>query len=405
MLADVKVLDLSRILAGPWATQLLADYGAEVIKIEHPERGDDTRSWGPPYLRDGDGNPTSESAYFLSTNRGKRSLAIDISSAAGQAIIRQLAESADVLVENFKVGALARYGLDYESLKTLNPRLIYCSITGFGQTGPDAQRVGYDAMIQAMGGLMSITGQPDDSPGAGPVKVGVAVADLMCGMYAHSAILAALHARQTDGLGRHLDLALFDTQVAWLANQASNYLISDDVPERRGSAHPNIVPYQAFETSDGHLMLAVGNDEQFRRLCGCCEIEALGTDPRFARNADRVVNREALLALLEPILARYALDHWLSKLHQAGVPCGPINTLDRVFSEPQLAHRQMRQELDHPLNRRMPSVSCPVRVDGERSSSKSPPPLLGQHSDAVLAELGYDELQIAEFKQSGIVRR
>ncbi|MCB1609524.1 MAG: CoA transferase, partial [Xanthomonadales bacterium] len=303
LLRGIKVLDLSRVLAGPWATQLLADYGAEVIKVEHPQRGDDTRAWGPPYLRDAEGRPTTESAYFLSANRGKRSLSLNLAKPEGQAIVRRLASEADVLVENFKVGALARYGLDFASLSALNPRLIYCSITGFGQSGPDAHRSGYDAMIQAMGGLMSLTGIAEGEPGAGPLKVGVAVADLMCGMYANSAILAALHARAQHGRGCHLDLSLLDTQVAWLANQAQNYLLSGENPERRGSAHPNIVPYQSFATADGHIMLAVGFDHQFTRLCHCCDRPELASDPRFARNPDRVRHRSELLTLLEPLFA------------------------------------------------------------------------------------------------------
>ena len=345
-LEGVTVLDLSRILAGPWATQVLADFGATVLKVEHPAGGDDTRRWGPPYLKDPAGRSTGESAYYLSANRGKRSLAIDFSRPEGQALVRGLAAGADVLIENFKVGALARYGLGKDPLMQLNPRLVYVSISAFGQDGPDAGKPGYDAMIQAMGGLMSITGVPDGQPGAGPQKVGVAVADLMCGMYAVAAVLAALHERERSGAGQSVDLSLLDTQVAWLANQALNYLVTGDSPGRQGTAHPNIVPYQAFASADGHLMLAVGNDAQFARFCAVAGAAELAQDPRFSSNEQRVANRDELVAAIAAIMVQRTTTDWLARLSDAGVPCGPINDLEHVFAEPQVRHRGLR--LDPP---------------------------------------------------------
>src|SRR5512139_2796208 len=326
-LQGIVVLDLSRILAGPWATQVLADYGAEVLKVEHPLGGDDTRKWGPPYLRDAAGRETPESAYYLSANRGKRSLAIDFSRDEGQALVRQLAAQADVLVENFKVGGLARYGLGAEDLAATNPRLVYLSISAFGQDGPDAAKPGYDAMIQGMGGLMSLTGLPDGEPGAGPQKVGVAVADLMCGMYAVSAIIAALFERDRSGRGQYIDLSLLDTQVAWLANQNLNYLVTGEPPRRQGTAHPNIVPYQAFQTADGHLMLAVGNDAQFARFCSAAGAPELAADTRFETNADRVAHRAELVPRVATLLRGRTTREWLAALDAVQVPCGPINDL------------------------------------------------------------------------------
>jgi crotonobetainyl-CoA:carnitine CoA-transferase CaiB-like acyl-CoA transferase len=338
-LQGIVVLDLSRILAGPWATQVLADFGAEVLKVEHPQGGDDTRKWGPPYLKDADGRDTPESAYYLSANRGKRSLAIDFSRPEGQDLVRRLATQADVLVENFKVGGLQRYGLDYAQLSALNPRLVYLSISAFGQDGPDAAKPGYDAMIQGMGGLMSLTGLPDGEPGAGPQKVGVAVADLMCGMYAVSAIIAALYERDRSGHGQYIDLSLLDTQVAWLANQNLNYLVSGEPPRRQGTAHPNIVPYQAFQTADGYLMLAVGNDAQFMRFCGAAGAPELAADARFRTNADRVAHRAQLVPQVARLLRKRKTREWLAALELARVPCGPINDLEQVFAEPQVRHR------------------------------------------------------------------
>lgn len=386
-LAGLRILDLSRVLAGPWATQLLADFGAEVIKIERPGTGDDTRAWGPPWLQDDQGHATAESAYFLAANRGKQSVVVDLAHPAGQALVAELTGHCDVLVENFKLGALARMGLDYATLSARHPRLIYCSITGFGQTGPRANQPGYDAMIQAMGGLMSITGQPDDEGGQ-PVKVGVAVADLMCGMYAVAAILAAVIERQRSGVGQHLDLALFDTQLAWLANQGMNWLVGGVLPQRQGSAHPNIVPYQAFATADGHLMLAVGNDAQFARCCvvlGCAE---LALDPRYRSNADRVAHRAALLAELQPRLAAHPLDHWLHALTAADVPCGPINTLDHAYADPQVHARELLRTLTHPQCADLPSIAQPARFSRSPVQSALAPPLLGADTYRVLSRLG-----------------
>lgn len=386
-LKGIKVLDLSRILAGPWASQVLADYGASVWKIERPGCGDDTRHWGPPYLKDAQGRETAESAYYLAANRGKQSVTVDITTEEGQQVIRKLAARADVLVENYKVGGLQKYGLDYASLREVNAKLIYCSITGFGQDGPLASRPGYDAMIQAMGGLMSITGEPDELPGGGPQKAGVAVADLMTGMYGVSAILAALYEREQSGLGQHIDLALLDTQVAWLANQASNYLVSGEVPQRMGTAHPNIVPYQALKVKDGFILLAVGNDQQFQRCCAVLGDAELAFDDRFSTNARRVKHRLSLLPKLEALLCTQHLDHWLQALAEANVPCGPINTLDRVFAEPQVRHRQMQFDLPHPSAGKVPMVANPVKFSRSRVEYTQAPPTLGQHTAEVLEQL------------------
>lgn len=386
-LTGIKVLDLSRILAGPWSTQVLADYGAEVWKIERPESGDDTRHWGPPYAKDASGKETKESAYYLAVNRGKCSVELDISSEAGQAAIKRLATEADILVENYKVGGLAKYGLDYASIKAINPKIIYCSITGFGQTGPDAQKAGYDAMIQAMGGLMSVTGEKDQLPGGGPQKVGVAVADLMTGMYAVSAILAALHHRTNTGIGQHIDLALLDTQVAWLANQGSNYLVSGDVPQRMGTAHPNIVPYQAIKVSDGHIFLAVGNDNQFRKYCEIIGKAELAIDKKYATNAQRVANRDELIEQLENSMRQQSLDYWLEHLSAAHVPCGPINSIDRVFSNAQVQHRNMQFNMAHPTAGEVPQVANPVKFSETPIEYKGAPPVLGQHTDEILAKI------------------
>jgi crotonobetainyl-CoA:carnitine CoA-transferase CaiB-like acyl-CoA transferase len=403
-LSDVVVLDLTRVLAGPWATQMLADMGATVLKIERPGVGDETRQWGPPYLKDREGRETAESAYFLSANRGKRSLAVDLAQRDGQTLVRRLAAGADVLVENFKVGTLARWGLDYRSLQSMNERLIYLSISAFGQDGPAAAEPGYDAMIQAMGGLMSITGVPDGEPGAGPQKVGVAVADLMCGMYAVAAILAALHERHRSGRGQYIDLALLDTQVAWLANQSLNYLVSGTVPVRRGTAHPNIVPYQAFASADGHVMVAVGNDAQFARLCAATGLDPLATDPSYATNAQRVANRTQLVPRLAAALARRRTAHWLRVLREADIPCGPINDLAQVFDEPQVQHRGMRIDLPHPAADSVPSVRNPIRYSRTPIAYECAPPLLGADTDAVLAErLGLDAPALADLRRRGVI--
>ena len=403
-LHGVRILDLSRILAGPWATQLLADLGAEVLKIERPGSGDDTRHWGPPWLADGEGQASSESAYYLSCNRGKRSLAIDFTQPDGAELVRTLAADSAVLVENFKVGGLAKYGLDYASLQALNPRLVYCSITGYGQTGPYAQRAGYDAAIQAQGGLMSITGEPDGAPGGGPQKVGVAVADLMTGMYATTGILAALRHAEATGVGQHIDLALLDTQVGWLANQALNYLVGDSVPQRRGTAHPNIVPYQVMPAADGHFMLAVGNDGQFQRLCEIIGEPALASDPRYASNAARVSHRDELIAHLSGMLQTRPVADWLGLLEAHGVPCAPVNRIDQVFADPQVQARGMRIELPHALGADVPLVANPLRFSATPVQYTRAPPLLGADTRALLCErLGLDEARIEALLTAGVI--
>jgi crotonobetainyl-CoA:carnitine CoA-transferase CaiB-like acyl-CoA transferase len=400
LLDGVRVLDLSRVLAGPWATQLLADLGAEVIKIEKPGSGDDTRQWGPPWLTDANGAPTGESAYYLAANRGKRSVAIDFTQPAGADLVRRLAAGSDVLVENFKVGGLARYGLDYPRLRTLNPRLVYCSITGYGQDGPYAARAGYDAAIQAQGGLMSLTGEP----GRPPQKVGVAIADLGTGLYAAVGILAALRHAERSGEGQHIDLALLDSQVALLANQALNYLVGGTVPGPQGGVHPNIAPYQVVAAADGHFMLAVGNDTQFRRLCAELGVQALADDPRFASNAARVAHRDSLLPLLEARLAAQPCAHWLARLQQAGVPCGPVNRLDAVFADPQVQARGLRLALPHALGGSAPGVANPLRFSATPVSYRTAPPPLGADTDAVLAErLGLDAAALAALRASGCI--
>jgi crotonobetainyl-CoA:carnitine CoA-transferase CaiB-like acyl-CoA transferase len=403
-LAGITVLDLSRILAGPWATQCLADFGATVWKIEKPGAGDDTRHWGPPWLRDGAGQDTREAAYYLSSNRGKRSLAIDFTQPAGRDLLRRLAARADVLVENFKVGALARHGLGWSDLDPLNPRLVYCSITAFGQDGPNAADAGYDAMIQAMSGLMSVTGIPDGEPGAGPQKVGVAVSDLMTGMYALAAVLGALYEREHSGRGQYIDLALLDAQVAALANLNLNYLVSGRVPERHGTAHPNIVPYQTFATADGWLMLAVGNDRQFADFCRIAGARELADDPRFRTNTARVENRSVLIPRIAQLLQVKPTASWLRELAQAQVPCGPINDIGQMFTEPQVRHRGLRFDLPHAQGGRVPQVRNPVRYSRSEIEYRDPPPLLGEHTDAVLAsELGLSATELGELRAAGAI--
>ena len=403
-LSHIRVLDLSRVLAGPWCTQNLADLGADVIKVEKPGSGDDTRAWGPPYLKDAGGNDTGESAYYLSCNRGKRSLALDIAHPEGRRVARELARHCDVLVENFKVGGLAKYGLDWDSLRTLNPRLVYCSITGFGQDGPYAARAGYDFIVQGMGGLMSVTGEPDGVPGGGPQKVGVAVADLFTGMYATVAVLAALTFRERSGEGQHIDLSLLDAQVAMLANQNMNYLTTGQAPARRGNAHPNIVPYQTFATADGHVILAIGNDAQFRRFCELAGCGALADDARFAANRDRVANRAALVPLLEPLLRQRSTHAWVEALEDAGVPCGPINRLGEVFADPQVRHRGMRIDLPHALAGSVPLVANPIRLSASPLEYASAPPLLGQHTNEILHELlGLPQAELARLRDQGVI--
>jgi crotonobetainyl-CoA:carnitine CoA-transferase CaiB-like acyl-CoA transferase len=403
-LAHLRVLDLSRVLAGPWAGQVLADLGAEVIKIERPGGGDDTRAWGPPWLKDAKGRDTAESAYYLACNRGKKSVAVDLSRPEGQDIARALAAKSDILLENFRVGALARYRLAYPDLRPLNPGLIYCSVSGFGQDGPYRDRAGYDFMIQAMGGLMSITGEPDSAPGGGPVKVGVAIADLMTGMYAATGVLAALARRAVNGRGEHLDLALLDVQVAMLANQAMNYLVSGTPPGRLGNAHPNIVPYQAFRTRDGNLILAVGNDRQFARFCEIAGRPELAADPRFASNAARVEHRAALVPLIAELTAARGTAEWIAALEPAGVPCGPINTLDQVFADPQVRHRGLRVETEHPAAGKVPLVASPLRVCGAPAPRGAAPPTLGQHTQAILeGVLGLEPARIRALHSAGVV--
>lgn len=385
-LSGLRVLDLSRVLAGPWAGQMLADLGADVVKIERPGSGDDTRAWGPPYLRDADGRDTSEAAYFLCANRNKRSLAIDLTTAEGQVRVRELVANADVLIENFKVGGLAGYGLDYASLSVLNPRLIYCSITGFGQDGPYAQRAGYDFMIQALGGMMSVTGRAEGEPGAGPVKVGVAVTDILTGLYASNAILAAVVERERSGLGQHIDLSLLDVQVACLANQSLNYLTTGTPPKRMGNAHPNIVPYQDFPSADGDFILTVGNDSQFRRFCSVAGHPEWAEDPRFATNAQRVAHRDLLIPLIRQVTVFRTTDQWMADLEQAGVPCGPINDLAQVFADPQVLARGLKVRMAHPLSGEVDLVANPIRLSRTPVEYRLAPPLLGEHAAQILRD-------------------
>ena len=402
-LAGIRVLDLSRVLAGPWCTQALADLGAEVIKAERPGSGDDTRAWGPPFLRQADGADTGDSAYYASTNRGKKSITLDISRPEGQALARSLAATSDVFVENYKVGDMQRYGLDHGTLSAANPRLVYCSITGFGQTGPYRARAGYDFMIQAMGGLMSITGERDDLPGGGPQKCGVAVADIMTGMYATVAILAALRERDASGLGQHIDMALLDAQVAWLANQNLNYLVSGTVPRRWGNAHPNLTPYQAFATRDGNLILAIGNDAQFRRFCALAGL-GIGEDARFADNRGRLANRDALVPIVAEAMRARTTAEWIAALEAEGIPCGPINTIEQVFRDPQVIERGLRFDMPHPAADGVPQVANPIRYSRTPIEYRLPPPLLGEHTQAVLGELlGLDAAAVAGLRERGVV--
>lgn len=403
-LAGLRVVDLSRVLAGPWASQLLADLGADVVKVERPGAGDDTRAWGPPWLADDAGQATGESAYYLSANRNKRSVTIDLSQAEGQQLVRRLVAGADVLIENFKVGGLAQYGLDYASLRPANPKLIYCSITGFGQSGPYASRAGYDFLIQGMGGLMSLTGRADGTPGEGPLKVGVALTDVMTGLYATIAVLAALAHRARSGEGQYIDLALLDVQIACLANQAANYLVGGVVPTRMGNAHPNIVPYQDFPTADGHLIIAVGNDSQFAACCAALGQPQWAALERFATNPQRVTHRDELIALMREITLAKTTDEWIAIMEAAGVPCGPINRLDRVFADPQVEARGMRVEMAHPLAGQVSLVANPIRMSASPVEYRRAPPTLGQHTDDVLASwLGMSEPEIAELRRRRIV--
>jgi len=404
-LSHLTVLDLSRVLAGPWCTQLLADLGATVVKIERPGTGDDTRAWGPPYLRDEQGRDTTEAAYYLCCNRGKLSVAVDFTTPDGQRIVRELVRQADVVVENFKVGGLARYGLDYASLAPENPRLVYCSITGFGQDGPYADRAGYDFIIQGMSGFMSVTGERDDLPGGGPQKAGVAISDLVTGMYATVAIQAALAHCERTGQGQWIDACLLDSAVAMMATMSHNYLITGTPPGRLGNAHQNIVPYQAFACADGHLILAVGNDGQFARFCGAAGKSEWATDPRFAKNADRVRHRDTLVPMVAAVVRSRTQKQWLDALEPLGIPCGPINNLDQVFADPQVVARGLRKDLPHALAGTVPQVTLPVRFSVTPPAYDRPPPLLGEHTASVLRErLGLEDARIAELTASGVVQ-
>ena len=402
-LSHIRVLDLSRVLAGPWAGQNLADLGAEVIKVERPKIGDDSRAFGPPWVKDQQGKDTRESAYYTAANRGKKSITLNISQPEGQAIVRELAARSDVLIENYKFGDLARYGLGYDDLAKINPRLIYCSVTGFGQTGPYREHPGYDFMIQGMGGMMSVTGEPDEVPGGGPQRAGVPVADIITGMYASIAICAAIANRAETGKGQHLDLALLDSQIALMSYQNTNYFATGKPPARIGNLHPNIVPYQPFKTSDGSVILACGNDNLFRRFCDVAGCTALTEDPRFATNGKRVENRVEMTRLLQEIFAKRTTRDWVESLEAAGVPNGPINNIAQVFEEPQVKARNIKIELDHPIAGKMPLVASPMRFSGTPIEHTMAPPTLGQHTEDVLRSLGKSESELARLRADGIV--
>ncbi|HEV3178454.1 MAG TPA: CaiB/BaiF CoA-transferase family protein [Stellaceae bacterium] len=401
-LAEIRVFDMSRVLAGPSCAQLLGDLGADVIKVERPGEGDDTRKWGPPYLKDTQGRDTTESAYYLSANRAKRSLTLDFTKAAGRDLARRLIACSDVLIENYKVGTLAKHGLGYPELRAEFPRLVYCSITGFGQTGPYAPRAGYDYLIQAMGGIMSLTGEP----GGEPMKVAVAIADLMTGMYSSVAILAALRHRDATGEGQHIDMALLDTQIAWLANLGQSYLTSGDLPARLGNAHATVVPYQVFKTSDGHIVVAIGNDGQFRKFCDFAGAPALARDPRFATNPARIRQRDELIPEMSGIIARQSSAYWIRELERVGVPCGPINDLAQVFADPQVQARRMTVELPHPAASGEPTrlIANPIRLSQTPIRYDRAPPTLGQHTDEVLRELlDLSAAEIAALRNDGVI--
>lgn len=403
-LDHLRVIDMSRILAGPWCGQTFADLGAEVIKIERPGTGDDTRGWGPPFMSDAEGNETDTAAYFLSANRGKKSVTVDITKPEGQDIIRRLVAESDVLLENYKVGGLKKYGLDYESLSKVNPGLVYCSITGFGQTGPYSPRAGYDFLIQAMGGLMSVTGEAEARPGGGPQKIGVALSDILTGLYTVIGALSALAYREKTGRGQHVDMALLDVTVASMANQAMNYLIAGNVPTTMGNAHPNIVPYEAYKAADHYIILAVGNDAQFRRFCEVAGQLDLADNDRYATNRSRVENREELGPILNEIIAARPRAFWLEELEKVGVPCGPINNLEQVFDDPHIQSRGARQEVEHPEAGALPTVANPIRLSESPITYDYAPPVLGQHNaDVLTGLLGMDADEIAELKEKGIV--
>jgi crotonobetainyl-CoA:carnitine CoA-transferase CaiB-like acyl-CoA transferase len=399
----VKVLDLSRVLAGPWCGQMLADMGADVIKVEKPGLGDDTRQWGPPFLKDSHGNNTEDAAYFHSTNRGKKSIIVDIQTKDGQDIIRKLVAETDILIENFRVDALKKYGLDYASLKETNPKLIYCSITGFGQTGPYKDRSGYDFMIQGMGGLMSITGHGDGAAGGGPMKTGVAITDLTTGLYATIGILGALFERGVSGQGQYIDMSLLDVQVAWLANQNMNYLIGGEVPTRKGNSHPNIVPYQVFPTKDGHIIITVGNDKQFISFARAIGETHLATDERFEKARARVSNRDALVPLVEAALAKNTSQHWLAVFEKNQVPAGPINTIAEVFADPQIIARGMQFDLPHSVAGTVPQVANPISYSRSKLEYHDASPTLGQNTDEVLKGMGLSDEDINSLRQKSII--
>jgi len=414
-LAGIKVLDLSRVLAGPWCTQVLADLGADVVKVERPGSGDDTRHWGPPFLKDADGNDTGQASYYTACNRNKRSVTIDMATAEGQALIRQMAQQADVVVENFKVGGLKQYGLDHESLRALNPRLIYCSVTGFGQDGPYAERAGYDLMVQAMTGLMSITGRADDAPGGGPLRVGVAVIDLFTGLYASNAILAALHVRDNGingtGQGQHIDMALLDVGMAVLANQASGFLATGQSPGRMGNSHPSLAPYQDFPTADGNMLLAIGNDGQFQRFCAAAGQPQWAQDARFATNTLRVQHRAELIPAMEAVTRTRTTAAWIALLEDKAVPCGPINTVAQAFDDPQVKARGLAVTLPRWKAgeaagdgvEQITGVASPLRLSATPPVLRNAPPALGQHTDEVLGEMGLDAARIAELRAAGVL--
>lgn len=402
-LSHVKVLDLSRILAAPWAGQMLADLGAEVIKVERPSGGDDTRAWGPPFLKDAEGNDTREAGYYLAVNRGKRSITVSLDKPEGQKIVRELALEADIVLENYKAGTLKRYGLDEQTLRSINPRLIYCSVTGFGQTGPRRDQPAYDFLIQAMGGLMSVTGERDDRPGGGAQKVGVPIVDLMTGMYAAVSVLAALARRNETGQGDYIDIGMLDVQVATLANQAMNYLVSGQVPRRNGNAHPNIQPQDVYPCADGDVILVVGNDGQFAKLCDVLERPEWARDDRFATNAQRVRNIGELSPLLASVFGQWERERLIAALDAAGVPCGPINTVAEVFNDPQVRARAMLHHVPHPCGVQVPQVASPMRFQDATLQIQSAPPLLGQHSEDILGELGYASDDIATLRETGVI--
>ncbi|MBC7803260.1 MAG: CoA transferase [Candidatus Parcubacteria bacterium] len=403
-LSHIRVLDLSRVLAGPWAAQNLADLGAEVIKVERPGAGDDTRSWGPPWMKDGEGKDTDQSAYFLSVNRNKKSVTLDISKPEGQKIARELALKSQVLIENYKVGTLKRYGLDYETLKKENPGLIFCSVTGFGQDGPCAPLPGYDFIFQGMGGLMSITGERDGQPGAGPQKVGIAITDVLTGMYASVAILAAITHRERTGLGQYIDSALLDTMVAFNANQVVSYLCSGKVPVRWGNAHPQVVPYEVFPTSDGHIILAVGNDGQFERFCEVAGVPAMAQEERFKGMSQRIIHRSDLIPLIAGLMRTRSKQEWITALEAAAVPCGPINNMKEVFENPQVQHRRLRVDMPHSLGGFAPVVASPLRLSETPVEYRIAPPTLGQHNDEVLKDLlGRSDADVQRLRTAGIV--